>query len=295
MATPGEIIVNANAFPHHSPVIFARQAQWNGMKIEHTRMRRGEITEHWHAEHQIFIPLAGSFLPDAQSATGCQKGGHRTVGHTVIVPSGQPYSVSWEEELETLSIYLDPSLLVRAAAEWIALNQIELDAACDARDPLIRQIGLALLNEIGSEAPAGRLYVDSLANTLAVHLLRHYSTVGDKIQPVFGGLARHKLRRATEFIAENLESNLTLAEIAETVDLSPYHFARAFKQATGRTPHQYLMEKRIERAKQLLAKTELPIVEVALSVGFKNQSHFTTIFRKLTAMTPKAYRDAFLR
>ena len=86
--------------------------------------------------------------------------------------------------------------------------------------------------------------------------------------------------------------DVTLAEIADVADLSPYHFARAFKRTTGLTPQQYLMERRIERAKDLLAKADLPIVEVSAQVGFKNQSHFTTFFRRYTSMTPKVWRNA---
>jgi AraC family transcriptional regulator len=94
-----------------------------------------------------------------------------------------------------------------------------------------------------------------------------------------------------EFINENLDEDLSLAEIAAVADLSQYHFARAFRKTTGLTPQQYLMRQRIERAKELLAKDDLPLVEVSLRAGFKNQSHFTTLFRKFTKLTPKTWRE----
>jgi len=84
---------------------------------------------------------------------------------------------------------------------------------------------------------------------------------------------------------------LSLAEIAAASDLSQFHFARAFRKSTGLTPQQYLMQQRIERAKELLAKNDLPIVEISLQTGFKNQSHFTTLFRKYTKFTPKLWRE----
>ncbi len=99
------------------------------------------------------------------------------------------------------------------------------------------------------------------------------------------------MRRAKEFIVENLEEDLSLAEIAAAANLSQYHFARAFRKSTGFTPQQYLMQQRIERAKQLLAKNDLPIVEISLLTGFKNQSHFTTLFRKFTKLTPRTWRE----
>jgi AraC family transcriptional regulator len=278
-----------------SQFIFNKTAHWDGITVQHCRLRGGESVARWNARHQIFIPLAGSFTARLESATGRSRTGSRGVAHTPIIPAGQTYSVRWEEELEHLSIYLDPSLLARAAAEAMISDGVELVVACDASDPLIRRVGMALKAEAESEGPAGRLYAESLANLLAVHLLRHYTRDGDKLRMAFGGLSGRKLHQATEFIEENIERDLGITEIANAVDLSPFHFARSFKQATGVSPHQYLVKSRIERAKSLLARSELPIVEVGLKVGFKNQSHFTTIFRKITSLTPGAYRDLIRR
>ena len=109
--------------------------------------------------------------------------------------------------------------------------------------------------------------------------------------PSNGGLSGHILRRVQEFINENLEEDMGLAEIAAVAGLSQFHFARSFRKTTGMTPQQYLMQQRIERAKELLSRADLPIVEVSLRTGFKNQSHFTTLFRKMTKLTPKTWRE----
>jgi AraC family transcriptional regulator len=278
-----------------SPFIFNNVAKWDGISVQHCRLPSGESANRWHARHQIVIMLAGSFTATMESATGRRRSGWRGNGQTPIIPAGQSYSAYWEEELEEVSIRLDPALLARAAAEASVSDKVELVEACSVSDPVIRQIGMALKAEAESEGPAGRLYAESLANVLAVHLLRHYTKHGDKLRTEFGGLSGRKLNQAREFIQENIEMDLGITEIANAVDLSPFHFARSFKQATGVSPHQYLIKSRIERAKALLAEGELPIVEVGFRVGFKNQSHFTTLFRKLTSLTPGAYRDLIRR
>jgi AraC family transcriptional regulator len=227
-------------------------------------------------------------------------GGHlahskRTVGQASIVPAGQQFSANWKDELEDLAIHHDPDFIARQASELVQTDNVDLIAACEISDPLVHQIGRSLAAEVDAGAPAGSIYAESLVNTLVAHLLRHHSSAGERFQHYLGGLPKHKLRRVTEFIEENLDRDLTLLEIAEIAELSPFHFARSFKQATGSTPIQFLMHRRVDLAKQLLVESELPIVEIGLRAGFKNQSHFTTLFRKLTAMTPKAYRNEHLR
>ena len=92
-------------------------------------------------------------------------------------------------------------------------------------------------------------------------------------------------------LISRIDEPISLAELARACKLSPSHFARAFRKTTGLTTQQYLMHQRIERAKELLAKDDLPIVEISLRTGFKNQSHFTTLFRKFTKLTPKLWRE----
>ena len=105
-----------------------------------------------------------------------------------------------------------------------------------------------------------------------------------------GGLSARKLRKVTDFIAENYDHEIKLAELAQVAGMSSFHFAREFKKTTGITPHQYLIKYRIERAKSLLARDDLPLTEVGLRSGFSHQSHFTRLFRRITGTTPHSYR-----
>jgi AraC family transcriptional regulator len=121
--------------------------------------------------------------------------------------------------------------------------------------------------------------------------MRRYCSHQAEIKDYRGGLPKYKLRQAISYIHEHLEQKLTLAQISNAVQMSSHYFASLFKQSTGLTPHQYLMKCRIEKAKQLLLRQELTIVEICQQVGFESQSHFTRIFRQHTQTTPKAYRD----
>lgn len=298
MATPQRLLNDsgpAELLRKPLPMVFGRHLDWDGVRIHHYRVKPGSIPSQVHKTHEVFIPLAGSVTIEGNGDDGAPARRRRKVGEISVTPAGICYSAHWEEELESLTVSLTEDFLKRTTIDFEANRNARIVLSCGPQDALVRSIGLALADEIDNGQPAGKLYAESLVSTLAVHLLRHYSTESLVDDIHFGGLPAHKLRRVTEFIEENLDRDLELAEIAQAVDLSPYHFARSFKQTTGFTPIQFLMQRRIETAKRLLAESEAPLVDVGLSVGFKNQSHFSTLFRKLTSMTPKAYRNEYLR
>jgi len=108
--------------------------------------------------------------------------------------------------------------------------------------------------------------------------------------PARGGLPPRALRRVREYIAAHLEENITLATLAAVVGFSMYHFARAFKESEGVTPHRFLLECRVRRAQELLAATELPLSEIAVAAGFSDQSHFARRFREFVGVVPSRYR-----
>lgn len=282
--------INWKVADNESPILFYRTTHWDGLKLVHWRVRAGEMMETTFYHHEISLPLDGDFTTSRQTATGQQRFTYRTPNGMCIVPSGQPIGMNWSDYAECIHIALEPSLVARAAAESSYGGRVELKEVYGQIDPLIWQIGLALLAETQAEEPVGRLYAESLANTLAFHLFRHYNVNEPNAPAAVGGLTGRRLRLAQDFINAHLAEDVTLADIATVVDLSPFHFARAFKRTTGLTPQQYLMQRRVELAKDLLAQEDLPIVEVSAQVGFKNQSHFTTFFRRYTSMTPKVWR-----
>jgi AraC family transcriptional regulator len=157
---------------------------------------------------------------------------------------------------------------------------------------LLHHIALVLQATSNADSAAERLYAEILTNALAVHLLRRYAACKHTEPKLTEGLSPAKLQRTIAYIQAHLEQELSLITLATLVHLSPDHFARLFKQATGQTPHQYVLSCRIAYAKQLLAETDMPLSAISLQVGCTDQSYFTALFRKHVTMTPKAYRDA---
>lgn len=213
-------------------------------------------------------------------------------GDIVIIPANTQNQQSWDIEVEFSLLLLDPTHIAQIAHESIDVDRVEILPHFATPDPLIYQICLALNAELGSGGLCSRLYVDSLITTLAVRLLRQYSAQDHLIREYTDGLSRHKLQQVSEYIDDHLTENLSLKDLAAVVEMSPHYFTSLFKQSTGLSAYQYVIHRRMERAKQLLCRQNLPIVEVSLQVGFQSQSHFSNVFRKYTGMTPKVYREA---
>jgi AraC family transcriptional regulator len=145
--------------------------------------------------------------------------------------------------------------------------------------------------ELTAGGAGGPLAAESLANILAVHLIRHVLAPRQPARKRVGTLPRAKLRAVVEYVEEHLDAGPSLEQIAAVARLNPFHFARQFKAATGLPPHQYVIARRVERARQLLqAGTDLSLAEVAACAGFSDQSQFSHHFKRIVGVTPGQFR-----
>lgn len=275
-----------------STLLLKRKAAWEGLRLEHYRFRSGELPEHSHPEHTVLISLSEGCTAEMRTGSGLRIVGTQRRGSICVLPSGLTHRAHLGGPSEHVGLYVDPALINRAAAASKFSGRYEIAERYSQGDPIIAGIGSALLAELDSEGLSGRLYAESLANVLAIHLLRHYTTERHSQTQHSGGLSGSTLRRVTNFISDNFADDISLAQLAQIAGMSSFHFAREFKKATGITPHQYLIKFRVEHARTLLADNNLPLVEVGLRAGFSHQSHFTRLFRKITGTTPHSYRVA---
>jgi AraC family transcriptional regulator len=276
---------------HPTPaVVRKRRAAWDGISLEHYYLRGGELPAHRHREHVVLISLSDGCKGELITSSGIGVRGTQRRGNICVLPSGLEHQAALEGKSEQLALYVDPLLITKAASETQLSGSFEIAERYTRADKVVSSVGLALLGELNSEGLSGRLYAESLANVLAVHLLRYYAISTSRPVTFTGGLSATRLRQVTEFVAANYGRDIKLAELAQVAGMSSFHFAREFKRTTGTTPHQYLIKFRVERAKTLLAKDDLPLVEVGLQSGFSHQSHFTRLFRRITGTTPHSYR-----
>jgi AraC family transcriptional regulator len=240
--------------------------------------------------HLISVHLLRPTLVDGRFG-GRIYSGRSAPGNLMIMSAGQASVWQCAEPLDELHILLDPAVVDRMAAD-IGLAGARLVDGVALVDPVMADIARQLLAELANPGLGTRQFADATADLLALHLLRRHSTAmgGAQTAPRLDMTAR-QLRLATAFVESHLGEELQLEAIAAAAGMSAFRFARAFKKATGHSPRQYVIGRRIELARELLRGSDDDLTDIAHRVGFATQSHFTSVFRQRCGITPKRFRD----
>jgi AraC family transcriptional regulator len=225
---------------------------------------------------------------------GKEHDGVFAAGNSWLLPAGEEGFFHWESEDECVVFIIDPQLLTKTASELDCLSSgnLELQPILIQADQTIHALGRQFKEEMQRHALGGELYSESLANLLNIHLLRNYCTTAPVLRTYSGGLSTQRLQQTIDYIQAHLDEKLSLEAIATELNLSIHYFCELFTQSMGMPPYKYVLQQRIDRAKQLLKQSEQSISDIALDCGFANQSHLNRHFTKLVGITPKKYRDA---
>ncbi|MBE3558403.1 MAG: helix-turn-helix transcriptional regulator [Ktedonobacteraceae bacterium] len=220
-------------------------------------------------------------------------------GNFCIEPRQQTFRYAWESDEELVAVKLSPlpSLFQRTIAEISSIDpeQVRLIGTFNHRDPLLEHLARALSAEVETGGLFGLPYHEALAHTLILHLLRHYSSIHPCLPDPQGHLSQQQIRKVRDYIYDHLDQEVSLAEMAALLNLSISHFSHLFKETTGLSPYQYVIQCRIERAKHLLLDPALSIADVAQRVGFTDQSHLHRHFRRILGSTPARLREELMR
>jgi AraC-like DNA-binding protein len=178
-----------------------------------------------------------------------------------------------------------------ATSECCKARSAPLIAERPTIDPVIERLGRSLMHAEALGGPFGHSYADGISLAITAQLFGGRPEEAEARRPRASGLSKWRLKRSTEYMEANLAEPISLSAIAASAGLSRMHFAAQFRAATGLRPHEFLLKRRIARAQDLLLNSRMPLVEVALEVGFKTQAHFTTVFARFVNETPNAWRQ----
>lgn len=259
---------------------------WNGIDAEFLHVGRGRLHVPGSEKHGLGVHFGAPVNAD------CSCGGHRMrrvqkAGDIDIVPAG--IGGSWEDDADCriLSLSLQPSLVQQVAEELGRdFSNADLVPKLQVRDVRIEAIAWAIKADMEAATPSEPLYIDLLANALAVRVIETMagrSVPGSRDQP---RLSTRQLRTLTDFIEANLDQKLRLVDLARVAGVSVTRLKILFRNATGVPVHQYVIRRRVEHARALMTMTVMPLSEVAVAAGFAHQGHMTSTMRRLIGQTP---------
>lgn len=266
---------------------------WDNIYYEHHQQPKFDTPEHqgsWHViAHCPAVEVSGERSGE-RWLDGKLKTEARNQGDIAVIPAGISQRCNWNTLAQFTILAIAPTLLEQVGQDLVNCDRIELIPHYMAeQDILIQGIFSALRQELESGKIGGYLLIDSLKTALAIHLLRNYCTAKPRLSNYTDGLSKFKLQQITEYINEHLHEDIKLIKLSAIAQISPYHFLRLFKQSMGITPHQYILQRRIDKAKYLLQKSELSIADIAFRVGFCDQSHLTQYFKRIVGVTPRQF------
>ena len=272
-----------------TPLVASYQTGWKGLTFTHYCHPPHETIEHSLLQHSLVITDPKSCFKAERRLDGKSKHYAHGNGRVDVIPAFLSHWTNWDREVEFSVIAICPTLLNQTTQELMPC-EIELIPQFSIDDPVIQQLALALKMEIQTGCMSGRLYGELLGTALAARLVQNYAGSKPSLEFKANGLPQSQLERVIDYMKANLTQDLSILDLATLTSMSESHFSRSFKQSVGIAPYQYLMQQRVERAKQFLEKQSIAISTIALACGFANQTHLTKVFRQMTGMTPKAYQ-----
>lgn len=273
-------------FPDTAPptLTVGRSRTWGPLAATEVHATPGRYPGQVVSDHRLIFYLT----PDVPTDCACEGVAQRRVQAPYdfdIVPAGA--SGFWEDhaDCDMVSVRLAPRLLTSTAeALALPLERMDLAPRLGARDPTVEHVVRALVAELAAPAPAGRIYADSLATALTTRLLQSFGAIGAAGRQI---LSKPQVRRIVEFVEANLDGELTLEQLAQVAGISIPHLTTLFRRTMGQSVHAYVMERRVQRARDLLLERRLGIAQVALETGFAHQSHLARWMRRLLGVTPR--------
>ena len=272
-------------------VLSSRQVGWENFLVEEGHYEPfGEIELPSVTHHSLVYRLGGP-VHLYQESGGQRDERLAVAGGFSLQPAGMPCHVRWQDKSQVVHTWLDAQWVASLSAMMGATRgEPEMRLIFEDTDPQISHIMLALRAELASGGLGGPLYAQHLATSLGVYLLARFSVFPLHPKEYAHGLGKLDLARVLAYIHECLTEDLSLEELAACVHLSPYHFARLFKQSVGVPPHEYVIRQRIEKSKALLRSGRLSVGEVAQAVGFSDHSKLDRHFKRLTGLSPRQFR-----
>jgi AraC family transcriptional regulator len=273
-----------------SPGIYIESTRsWGSISAEIVSRAVGKVV--WRSDCYRIVYALSDFLGTVRNDNGPEQDSPLLRDNFSFRPPGVTLESTVEAPVRFIHILQRREVYNSIVSEMVRGSAVDLEPRTEFHDPLVSQMALAIANQL-DRGVLDSILADSLSTALAVRIARHYVDPSAIELAPSSGLSRERLQRVRDYIEAHLDERLSLTDIAGVACLSPYHFSRSFKQTVGVGPQRYVMQRRIDRAKALMRRSHQPLALIAQEVGFADQSHLISIFRREIGVTPGQYRAA---
>ena len=278
-----------NPFWSFSEVCIESARSWGSISADVVSRTAGKMV--WLSDRHRIVYALTDVLGTIRNDNGPAQRGQLLRDNFSFRPSGVTFESSIEAPVRFIQVVQRHDAYDNIVSEMVRGGAVNLEPRAGLHDPLVSQMVLTVANQI-DHGFMDTILADALSTALAVRILRHYVDRSAIELAPSSGLPRERLQRVRDYIEAHLDDRLSLADLAAVACLSPYHFSRSFKLALGVGPQRYVMQRRFERAKVLMRRTNQPLASIAQAAGFSDQSHLTSVFRRETGVTPGQFRAA---
>jgi len=277
------------AAPTGSLLLSSVPLGWRGIIVECHRLPPRELPQHYVIGHGISVHTGAQPIPFGWHGRKGWRDGVINPGESHFLPQGELNTPRWLQTFDEVTIVLQPEFVAGVVRDGLPGDRIEFATQRSVADAVIARYAAAFRAELSADVPMGRPYAEALTVALVLHLLAHYGVARPKAPAPRGKLNAFQLRAVIDFMAGHLSEDVSLLALAREAHVSPFHFARLFRQTVGIPPHQFVLRLRVQRAIGLMKTSTLSLAHVAAESGFHDQSHLTRAFRAATGTTPGAY------
>ena len=281
--------IEGSVFPSEQPLISSASQQWEGFLIERHVGGDVGLPGHRHSGIALIMQLDTGLRLQWKSGSNWQS---VTAGAGSIVLHGSSGSKesTWHGKNDRLSFEMTSTHLEKLTEGRFAGAVIDCADRWSLRDPRLEHLLRVLHAELQRGAPAGRLFGEQVGDAIGMLLARQYATVKVGAYGIGGRISPKRLKQVLDYIEAHLDQQTHLSDLAQAASMSPFYFARLFKNSMGVSPHKYVTMRRIERAKKLLHRSDMSVLEIGIRVGYQDAKHFRVMFRLGVGVSPSEFR-----
>jgi AraC family transcriptional regulator len=276
--------------PGPAPLLASSAEIWPGIRLEVNYVPEGEMPPLVAFDrHLISVNLGPKPLRRYWRRDGREQSANFSPGNIGLISRQPVAGMRFGGSHRLLVLGIDDLRLNQVLEEELSGRPAEFEVVPSSSDPILHRLLRLLEQEAALGHPGGRLFGDSVTNAIICHSISRYGTVRPPLKSYHRGLSGPRLRRVLDYVDASLETNFGVTELASIAGLSQFHFAKLFRQSTGRSIHQYVLDTRIERARQLIRQNRMSLGAIGAQVGIPNPSQFSATFHRRAGLSPTDY------